>query len=480
MSSSGSGTLVGPAWRSVPAAASSAGQEAIELAASAGLFLDEWQQRAVVDLLGEDAEGYWAATTGGLVCPRQNGKGAVIEALELAWLFLFDVNLIFHSAHLFATASDAFRRIKFLIQNTPDLHRQVLRYSEAHGQEGIELRSGQRLRFVARSKSGGRGFPAPVVVLDEAFNLGKQAMAALVPTMAAQPNPFLLITSSAPIDDECSDVLRGFMRDSRKGGIPRRCYIEYAATSPLDPDDPASFEQGLREANPGYLVRLNSDVIDEEQRLLTPESLLIERFGIVDLTEDTGSKGWQVITEPAWAACLDTGPQPWAPLGPLAWALDVAPDSKTAAIACSDGVHGEITDHRPGTSWVAARLADLRQRHGFVEVALDDKGPAGSLITDLEAAGVPWRKVTLAEHAQACGALLEDINDGVFRHIGQPVLTDAARDAARRTVTDVWLWTRTKSSGDISPLVAVGLARWMATASEGPSQYEERGMTVLG
>ena len=154
-------TSVMPSWRSVPATASTSGEEAVELAASAGLFLDPWQIDAVFDLLGEDASGRWAATSGGLICPRQNGKGSIIEALELAWMFLCDVDLIFHSAHLFATASDAYARLKLLIQNTSDLHRQVRSYSESHGQEGITLRNGKRIRFVTRSKSGGRGFPAP-------------------------------------------------------------------------------------------------------------------------------------------------------------------------------------------------------------------------------------------------------------------------------------------------------------------------------
>jgi phage terminase large subunit-like protein len=280
MTSSASGLSVRPSWRSVPPQESSCGREAIDLAASAGLILDSWQCDAVMDLLGEDESNKWSATSGALICPRQNGKGSVIEALELAWLFLFGVELIFHSAHLFSTSADAYRRIKFLIQETPDLHRQVLRYTESHGQEGIELRTGQRLRFVTRSKSGGRGFPAPVVVLDEAFNLSKQAMSALVPTMSAQANPFLLLTSSAPINDPCSDELRKFMRRSRTGDVPRRCYIEYSA------DREADYETRLAQANPGWGVRLNEDVIAEERELLSPEDFEIERFGIVDVDEE--------------------------------------------------------------------------------------------------------------------------------------------------------------------------------------------------
>jgi predicted amidohydrolase YtcJ len=60
--------------------------EAVELAASAGLVLDDWQQHVLVSALGErpDALGTWAAFEVGLVVPRQCGKGGVLEARELA------------------------------------------------------------------------------------------------------------------------------------------------------------------------------------------------------------------------------------------------------------------------------------------------------------------------------------------------------------------------------------------------------------
>lgn len=434
----------------MPPAATSAGHEAIELAASAGLDLDPWQRDAVVDLLGEGYDEKWAATSGGIICPRQNGKGSIIEALELAWLFLFGVELIFHSAHLFATSADAFRRIKFLIQNTPDLHRQVLKYTEAHGQEGIELRTGQRLRFVTRSKSGGRGFPAPVVVLDEAFNLSKQAMAALVPTMAAQANPFLLITSSAPIEDECSDVLRTFMRRSRSGDVERRCYIEYSADTDSDP------ETQLREANPGYGIRLNDDVIAEERELLTPEAFAVERLGIVDLDTQT----FRVIDSTSWANCLDPG---HLHTGNNRYALDVSPEGRSCAIAASDGTHVEIVKHEFGTAWVVE--ACKAKRDQFDEMFLDPQGPAGQLVAPLEAAGIPVRKVTMEEAKAACAGFVTAVTDGQVRHIGQAELDKAVGNADRREVGDGgWLWSRLKSNVDISPLVAVTLARWAAGA----------------
>jgi len=63
--------------------------------------LDDWQRFALDCALGERADGKWAAFEVGIVVPRQNGKGAILEARELAGLFLFDEQLILHSAHEF-------------------------------------------------------------------------------------------------------------------------------------------------------------------------------------------------------------------------------------------------------------------------------------------------------------------------------------------------------------------------------------------
>lgn len=391
----------------------------------------------------------------------------MIEALELAWLFLCGVDLIFHSAHLFATASDAFRRIKTLIQNTPDLDRQVLKYSEAHGQEGLELRSGQRLRFVARSKSGGRGFPAPVVVLDEAFNLSKQAMAALVPTMAAQDNPFLLVTSSAPIEDECSDVLRQFMRRSRSGEVDRRCYIEYSAQRGED------FDKQLREANPGYGVRLNNDVIAEEQELLTPEMFQVERLGIVNLDEVAR---FEVVDGDIWAASEDPG---HVPAGQLSYALDVDTNfrgEEWCSIAVSDGVHVELVTPpgvTQGTHWVVSAVVGKRDR--FTELLIDPNGPAGKLIGPLEAEDIPVRKVTAQEFTQASMAFVDRVTEGQVRHLGQPRLTAAVAGVSCRDTGDgSYRFSRKLSNGDVAPLVSSALACWAAQSlSTGEADYFE-------
>ena len=141
---------------------------------------------------------------------REVGKhDAVLADLarELAGLFLFGEQLILHSAHEFKTAAEAFRRVLALVEGSDDLRRHVKKVRTSHGDEGIELMTGQRLRFVARSTGSGRGFSGDCVILDEAYKLPREALGALLPTLSARPNPQLWYTSSAGHRD--SEVLRG-------------------------------------------------------------------------------------------------------------------------------------------------------------------------------------------------------------------------------------------------------------------------------
>src|SRR6266705_5639656 len=89
------------------------GREAIELAASAGLELDPWQSWCIDEMLSTRPGGKWAAFENCIIVGRQNGKGAILEARELAGLFLLRERLIIHTAHEFKTSEEAFLRIKY-------------------------------------------------------------------------------------------------------------------------------------------------------------------------------------------------------------------------------------------------------------------------------------------------------------------------------------------------------------------------------
>ncbi len=430
------------------------------LAELAGLVLDDWQQDVIEDALALGPDGRWSAFEVGLIVPRQNGKGSVLEALELHALFREpDSRLILHSAHEFKTAKEAFRRIVGLIDENPKLRAQVDHVRYTTGEEGIELRDGSRLKFVARSSGSGRGFTGDRVILDEAYNLSADMMAALLPTMSARPNPQIWYTSSAPLPIVQSDVLRRLCKRGRAGTSASLAYFEWCAANVDGLDD----RDAWAKSNPALGIRISEEFVARELEALGPEEFARERLGI--WSEDDG-RADRVIPAESWAACADVKS---GPVGPLSFALDVSPDRawSTIAVAAASGrggVHVEITgdedvfDHRPGTGWLVARAVELQGKWGG-KFAVAKGSPAWSLETDLTDAGIELEPVSPEEHAQACGDLFDAIVDRKVRHLDQPELNTAVAGGDRRYYGDAWLWSRKTSTVDISPLVAATLAR---------------------
>jgi hypothetical protein len=443
-----------PAFLSVPPRPASGGAEARDLAATSGLVLDPWQAWTLDQILGEQADGTVSAFEAAVVVSRQNGKGAILEALALYWLFLEEVELILWSAHEFKTAAEGFRRMRILLQGAPDLWSLVGRVTTSNGDEAIELTTGQRLKFVARSKASGKGFTGDKIILDEAYDLDADQIAAMVPTLATRPNPQVIYTSSAGMAD--SDVLRSVRDRGRAGGDPSLCYVEWCAPDGADLDDRAAW----RAANPGYGVRIGEKFISNERRLMaaTPEKFGRERLGWWD--EPVGVD-LDRIPLAKWEACADPKS---AATGQLVFAVDMPPGGAACSIAVAgrraDGLaHIGVIEYDRGTDWVAARLAELVAAHGGAGIVWQPSAPIGALASKFD--DLPMLPVTGTEMAQACGALKDDVLNGRLRHGGTTVLDDAFASAERRVgVEGAWTWGRRKSAGDISPLVAVTLALW--------------------
>lgn len=458
-----------PNLRSVPPRASSAGVEAIEQAEAAGLILDEWQRLAVEDVLGETEAGLWAATETGVIVPRQNGKGGIIEATELFGLFVGGEKLILHSAHEFKTAQEAFQRVLALVTNTDDLRKKVHKVTNAHGEEGIQLKTGQRLRFVARSGGSGRGFTADRIILDEAYALTSAQMAALMPTLSARPNTQINYYSTPPADEAA--FLCG-LRERGKSGGKGLAYLDWGAElnmlSPTLAEQIADPELWYA-TNPALGIRISESAVERELSALPPEEFARERLGVWP-----AASGGSVIDPEQWGRLgdVDSGID-----GAMALAVDITPSRDYSCIAAyglrSDGVgHMEVIEHLPGTDWVIRRLNALRERWNPVAVAVDSKGPAGSLLTELEKQGytkpadaddpaygdllIP----TAAEVAAACGQLIDAVSQGTVRHIDQSRLNSAVVGAKTRPLGEAWGWGRKVSGTDISPLVAATLARY--------------------
>lgn len=442
------------------------GDDAIDLAGRAGLHLDPWQQIVLRGSMGELEADRWAAFEVGLIVSRQNGKGSILEARELHALFLEpQTRLILHSSHEFKTAAEGFLRIKALIDNTDALRKRVKTIRTSHGEEGIELLDGSRLRFVARSTGSGRGFSGDLVILDEAYALPAAAMAALMPTLSARPNPQIWYTSSAGMPN--SDQLRRVRDRGRAGGTGRLAYFEYSAPEGASLDD----WMARRQANPALGYRIKADFIDTERSALPDNEFARERLGI---WPDDGSSA--VIAEATWMSLADPDSRA-RPNSPLVFAVDVNTDRSESAIASAglrlDGkYHTKVVDYREGVNWIVPRLIDLDYRYSPAAILLDPSAPVGSIVAELRDNDIEPVLVSTRDMAQACGAFHDDAINDRFRHCNQDVLNLAIRSAVTRTLGDAWVWHRRESGEDISPLVAATLALWGYKGHAGESGPE--------
>jgi hypothetical protein len=452
-----------------------AADDAIELADAYGICdgnpLAESQKITLRGALAERADGSWAATRIGDFGPRQGtGKNDKIAARELAGLILFKEPLIIHTAHEFPTANEAFLRLVALFENYDDLRSKVARVLYGNGTQSINLLTGQRILYKARTGGAARGFTkAALVVYDEAQHLLPAHLGASAPAKLANPNAQSWFAGSGGLPE--SSKAWEMRRDAILGTGGRLAYTEATAetidvvageivtTSP----DPMDLDAWYR-AMPG----LGRWVTEESMRALLdelgPAQFAREGLCVWDPEPDRGER---IIPAELWSGC---GRDDAAPAGRVVYAVDVSPDGASGSIAASDGTRVLLTDSNPGTSWIVASLLELTGAHPG-QVYLDPRGPASLLLPDLAAAGIVPEQVSAAEHAQACGGLLAAVISGNLVHERQPVLDLAVTGATRRPYGDAWAWNRRTAAVDISPLVAVTLARWAALTATTPQVH---------
>lgn len=464
----------------------STGPEAIELAAKAGLVLDDWQQHVLTHMLGETLDGRWSSTTVGLMVSRQNGKGALLEARELAGLFLLEEPVIVHTAHLQDTANVHFRRLVDRIKNTPELAARLARPGgilRGHGTESINLAVNPetgvapRLEVRTRTGSGGLGFSINCLIFDEAMIISDAMHQALLPTLSAQENMQLIYTGSAVDEENPSHQGVPFARVREQGlaKSPGMAYFEWS----LDVADPAKVKledvtsEDLQATNPGLGLRISEDYIRQtEMEALGGRGTAVQRLG-VGLWPRTDGLDGVVITPEAWGRCLDRESKI---TGALAFALDVDPIRSKASVCVAgvreDGLsHVEVLESRRGTGWIVEYLCERIERHHPIAVVLDGMSGAFALLPELTdamkdrglMATLRDQEVTVMgsrEHGQACGLFFDAVEQLTVRHLGEPELSEALRGAVKRDMSDAWAWSRKNSTVNITPLVGCTLAYW--------------------
>ena len=441
------------------------GEQCVRVAEIAGLHLDPWQAWCLSESLAEDADARWSAFEVAIIVGRQNGKGSILEARQLAGLFHLGERLQVHTAHEFKTCYEHFLRIVQLIESNPDFDMRVQRVRRGAGEQAIELKTGERLRFLARSSGSGRGMSGDTVYLDEAFALTPQMMGALLPTLSARPNPQVWYTSSAPMSS--STVLHSILERGRSDEAGRLFYAEWSNPEGTAHDD----RDAWYAANPALGIRITEDFIENELAAFQsmPEEFERERLGIPTPIV-TNAKPIKLPAD-AWAAT--EGPEPELVAGSVSAAFGVSRDGEWSSIALGDGTLADpyviVVDHRRGVGWLPGRLVEIVQRWQPLAVAFNNAGPAaaqaGAVLEAFRAAGIDPEllvPVGTQDYKAACGGFYTDVVEGRLRRPGgQGPLDMAVAEASERPLGDAWAWDMRNATVPLSPLEAATVARFV-------------------
>lgn len=487
-----SGLLVEPAYQTTPQYHDTYGPEVADLNEAVG-FAPDPEQRLALDLMfAIDRQGRAASFEFTVICARQNLKTGLFKQAALGWLFITDQELVVWSAHEFSTAQEAFRDMEILIEGNASLSKRVKKIHRAAGSEGIELTTGQRLKFRARTRTGGRGLSGDKVVLDEAFALQPDHMGSLIPTLSVRPDPQVVYGSSAGVMH--SDVLRKIRDRGREGKSKRMAYVEWCAPRKACADEKCDHEttrdgcqldvvENWQAANP-LLGRtrangtgLTVEYVKAERDSLPPSEFARERMGWWDdpsTSEIFGPGKWE----------LGLREERPASLAIQSLAIAVSLDLTSSAIVAS-GTDGEDAwvkplQHGPGTGWVVERAKALQDTYG-VTVVIDGRGPGAVLIPHLEKADVRLHVATTQDVLDACANMASLVRENHFLYEEAPELTEAVAGAVKRTVGDRWALGRKTSTNDITPLESASLAAWYAgiDPDSGESAYEDEGLMVV-
>lgn len=459
------------------------GKEAVELAQEAGLELDDWQafvlENSMRAEIGKDGVSQWDAPHVGLNVARQNGKGAIIEARMLAEMFLVESKLTIYSAHNFDTALEHFRRITFLIEGIPKLSKQLIGRKGSRpygitfgkGNEGVELKDGRRLRFRTRTAGGGRGFSCDCLILDEAMFLPEFTLSALLPVISARPNPQVWYVGSS-VDQQIHEhgIVFARVREDALKEEPNLAYFEWSveAESP-DHVQPSLLtdQDAWRQANPALGKRIQADYLASELPRLGRRGFAVERLGVGDWPR-TDLAAQNPINWETWLELEG----PTKMVDPVCFAFDVSPDRQSSIAVAGKDDQGhwrvEVPFSAKGTAWVTDEVARMAKKHKPTVIVCDGVGPAASLVSQLEDLHINVETLNSGEHAQACGRLLDAVEQETLRHGGGEALDTAVRSATTRPLGDAWAWSRKNSGVNISPLVSATLALSAAITHDKP------------
>ena len=449
-----------PSARIAPEYPATDGQDAVRILRAGGTVLDPWQSDILDDWMSRTVSGKWAAPTAGGSVPRQNGKSLLVQGRSEAGMLLFNETVIY-TAHLQKTATETFEEMRAFFES-PKLRRHVAEIKTALGREQIILKSGARIKFLARTRNGGRGQHGDLLIFDEAQELDETAQGSFLPAISASLNPQTIYVGTPPGPDAVGTVFRALRKRALDGEAKKAAWFEFSVPEIGDVKDPARWAA----TNPALGRRIQFSTIEGEAEQLDPDTFARERLGwwSPEITEHLD----YAIDRTAWEACASEDEKPE---GKTAYGVKFSADG-SAVCLCGAVIPKEgparvsLLEMRPsgqGLTWLADWLND---RYGKAScVVIDGRNGVDVLVERIKDT---WRaknsviRPAAKDVIAAVSGFTNGISEGTLTwYKPQTVLNESAITAVKRPIAGGFGF-----GGDNSlPVEACALALWGAKIS---------------
>lgn len=450
-----------PSVRITPSSTSTDLSDALKVLKLGKIRIDPWQELILGDWMARDADGRWASPTCGGSVPRQNGKSFLLQGRMEAGMLLFAEQVIY-TAHLQKTATETFEEMKSFFES-PRIKKYVKDIKSAIGREQIILKNGGRVKFLARTRNGGRGQHGDLLIIDEAQEMDETAQSSFLPAISASLNPQTIYMGTPPDPQNPGVVFRKIRKKLLDGNAARASWFEYSVPEVGDVCDISRWAQ----TNPALGRRIQLSTVEGELDQMDADSFARERLGWWPSVIEKEVIDYALDHE-AWAKCASMEGKPE---GKTAYGVKFSADGTTVVLAGAvitpDGRSRiSLIDVQPsayGTRW----LADwLNQRYEQAScVVVDGRNGADLLIDRITNV---WKykgsvvKPKANDVINACTLLTNGVNEGTLTwYKPQETLNDSAVNAVKRPIYGGWGF-----GGENSSLIeACALALWGAKNS---------------
>ena len=450
-----------PSVRIAPDYKTSDGLDACKILRAGGTVLDPWQANVLDDWLGRNAAGKWAAATCGGSVPRQNGKSLLVQGRAEAGMLLFNEQVIY-TAHLQKTATETFEEMRDFFES-PALKNYVADIKTALGREQIILKSGARIKFLARTRNGGRGQHGDLLIIDEAQEMDEDAQASFLPAISASLNPQTVYVGTPPDPNASGVVFRGIRNRALAGKTERMAWFEFSVQEIGDVKDRKRWVA----TNPALGLRILPSTIEGESEQMDADTFARERLGW--WSPVASEKIEYAIDKKAWEACKS---DEFKPEGKTAYGIKFTPDGAMVALCGAvipeNGIARisliEKRSTSSGTQWLADWLNERSKKASCV--VIDGKNNVDVLIdkiVDVWKAKGSIIRPTTKDVIASVSTLVDSINEKtVTWYSQQEDLDHSATSSVKRPISGGWGF-----GGDNSaPIEAAALALWGVKTSK--------------